>query len=175
MGLNFKQKEVVVASIRQVATNASSVVAMEYKGLTANDMTALRRSVRDAGVSLHVVKNTLAHYALEGTKFACIREGLSGQIVLAFSSDVVGSAAKVMRDFAKKNDMLTVKLVAVENQLLAIEDIDFLANLPNKEGAISLLMGAMLAPISTLVRIFVAPCTKFVGTVKAVGDKKQSA
>lgn len=175
MSLNFKQKEAVVEEIRQVAANASSVVAAEYKGLTVSDMTLLRRSVREEGVYLRVVKNTLVRRALEDTKFACIREGLSGQIVLAFSSDVVGSAAKILRDFSKKNDMLIVKLISVENKLLKIEDIDFLANLPSKEGAISMLMGTMLAPISTLASTFLAPCVKLVGTIKAVSNKKQSA
>ena len=175
MGLNFKQKEAVVAEVRQVATNASSVIAAEYKSLTVSDMTVLRQSARDAGVYLRVVKNTLARHALEDTKFACIREELNGQIVLAFSGDVVRSAAKVMRDFAKKNDALTVKLVAIENQLLAVGDIDVLANLPDKEQAISMLMGTMLAPISTLASTFIAPCTKLVGTVHAISDKKQSA
>jgi len=104
-----------------------------------------------------------------------MREGLVGQLILAFSKDEPGAAAKVIRDFAKKNDKLVVKLVALEGKLLQPSDIDALASLPSKEQAISMLMGIVMAPVASLVRTLAEPHAKFVRTVKAVADQKQAA
>jgi len=144
-------------------------------GLTVSDMTELRQSARDAGIYLRVVRNTLARRALEDTNFDCMREGLVGQLILAFSKDEPGTAAKVIRDFAKKNDKLVVKLVALEGKLLQPSDIEALANLPSKEQAISMLMSMMTAPVAALIRTLAEPHAKLVRTVKAVADQKQAA
>ncbi|MCH8163567.1 MAG: 50S ribosomal protein L10, partial [Proteobacteria bacterium] len=124
---------------------------------------------------LRVVRNTLARRALEDTNFDCMREGLVGQLILAFSKDEPGTAAKVIRDFAKKNDKLVVKLVALEGKLLQPSDIEALANLPSKEQAISMLMSMMTAPVAALIRTLAEPHAKLVRTVKAVADQKQAA
>ncbi len=150
-------------------------MAAEYSGLSVSDMTELRQAARDAGIYLRVVRNTLARRALEETNLGCMCEGLVGQLSLAFSKDEPGAAAKVVRDFAKKNDKLVVKLVALEGKLLQPSDIDALASLPSKEQAISMLMGMMLAPVARLSRTLAEPHAKFVRTVKAVADQKQAA
>ncbi len=161
--------------VAEVANNSLSAVAAEYSGLSVSDMTELRRSARDSGIYLRVVRNTLARRALEGTSFDCMREGLVGQLILAFSKDELGAAAKVVRDFAKKNDKLVVKLVVLEGKLLQPSNIDALADLPSKEQAIGMLMGILIAPVTSLARTLVEPHTKFVRTVKAVADEKQAA
>ena len=175
MSLNLEAKKAIVEEVAEIAGNSPSAVAAEYRGLSVSDMTELRQSARDAGIYLRVVRNTLARRALEDTNFDCMREGLVGQLILAFAKDEPGAAAKVVRDFAKKNDKLVVKLVALEGKLLQPSDIDALASLPSKEQAISMLMGMMTAPVATLVRTLAEPHAKLVRTVKAVADHKQAA
>ncbi len=175
MSLNLEAKKAIVEEVAEVAGNSPSAVAAEYSGLSVSDMTELRQSARDAGIYLRVVRNTLARRALEDTSFDCMREGLTGPLILAFSKDEPGAAAKVVRDFAKKNDKLIVKLVVLEGKLLQPSDIDVLANLPSKEQAISILMGMMMAPVASLARTLAEPHAKFVRTVKAVADQKQAA
>ena len=175
MSLNLEAKKAIVEEVAEVAGNSPSAVAAEYSGLSVSDMTDLRQSARDAGIYLRVVRNTLARRALEDTSFDCMREGLVGQLILAFSKDEPGAAAKVVRDFAKKNDKLVVKLVVLGGKLLQPSDIDALANLPSKEQAISMLMGMMIAPVASLARTLAEPHAKFVRTVKAVADQKQAA
>ena len=175
MSLNLEAKKAIVEEVAEVAGNSPSAVAAEYRGLSVSDMTELRQSARDAGIYLRVVRNTLARRALEDTSFDCMREGLVGQLILAFSKDEPGAAAKVVRDFAKKNEKLVVKLVALEGKLLQPSDIDRLANLPSKEQAISMLMGIMMAPVANLARTLAEPHAKLVRTVKAVADQKQAA
>jgi len=175
VSLNLEAKKAIVEEVAEVAGNSPSAVAAEYSGLSVSDMTDLRQSARDAGIYLRVVRNTLARRALEDTSFDCMREGLTGQLILAFSKDEPGAAAKVVRDFAKKNDKLVVKLVVLGGKLLQPSDIDALANLPSKEQAISMLMGMMIAPVASLARTLAEPHAKFVRTVKAVADQKQAA
>lgn len=175
MSLNLEAKKAIVEEVAEVAGNSPSAVAAEYRGLSVSDMTELRQSARDAGIYLRVVRNTLARRALEDTSFDCMREGLTGPLILAFSKNEPGAAAKVVRDFAKKNDKLVVKLVALEGKLLQPSDIDALASLPSKDQAISMLMGMMTAPVASLVRTLAEPHAKFVRTVKAVADQKQAA
>jgi len=175
VSLNLEAKKAIVEEVAEVAGNSPSAVAAEYSGLSVSDMTELRQSARDAGIYLRVVRNTLARRAFEDTSFDCMREGLTGPLILAFSKDEPGAAAKVVRDFAKKNDKLIVKLVVLEGKLLQPSDIDALANLPSKEQAISMLMGMMIAPVTSLARTLAEPHAKFVRTVKAVADQKQAA
>ncbi len=175
MSLDLEAKKAIVEEVTEVAGSSPSAVAAEYSGLTVSDMTELRQIARDAGIYLRVVRNTLARRALEDTNFDCMREGLTGQLILAFSKDELGAAAKVVRDFTKKNDKLVVKLVALEGELLQPSDIDALASLPSKGQSISMLMRMMMAPVTTLARTLAEPHAKFVRTVKAVADQKQPA
>jgi len=120
MAMNFAQKEAVVAEVAEVAASAYSAVAAEYCGLTVGEMTELRAEARKAGVFLKVVKNTLARRAFEGTDYACMSEGLTGPLVLAFSQEDPGSAARVIKDFAKEHDKLNVTMLAIGGELLTV-------------------------------------------------------
>lgn len=175
MALNFEQKKSIVAEVAEVAASAHSVIGAEYNGLTAAQMTELRAKARDGGVYLRVVKNTLARRAVEGTEFACMQEGMIGPLVLAFSMEDPGAAARVMKDFAKDNKALEVKLVSIGGQLLGAGDLERLASLPTKEQAISMLMALMKAPAEKLARTLNEVPGKLVRTVAAVRDQKQSA
>jgi large subunit ribosomal protein L10 len=175
MALTLERKKAVVTEVAEVAKRALSAIAAEYRGLSVADMTNLRVSARNAGVYLRVVRNTLARRAFEGTELACMNDGLSGPLILAFSREEPGSAARVMRDYAKENDKLVIKLVAFGGKLLETSDIGRLASLPSKDESIGLLMSVMMAPIAKLVRTLAEPQAKLVRTLAAVRDQKQTA
>lgn len=175
MALNLEQKKTIVKEVAEVAGNAYSAVAAEYNGLSSEDMTELRVKAREQGVYLRVVRNTLARRALEGTDFECMNNSLVGPLVLAFSQEDPGSAARVIKDFAKENEKLVVKLVSISGQLLAASELDRLASMPTKEQAISMLMALMKAPVEKFARTLNEVPGKLVRTVAAVRDQKQSA
>ena len=97
MALNIEAKKAVVAEVAEVAASAESAVAAEYRGLTVSEMTELRVAARNAGVYLKVVKNTLARRAVEGTDFECMQEAFKGPLLLAFSREDPGAAARVVK------------------------------------------------------------------------------
>jgi large subunit ribosomal protein L10 len=172
MALRLEDKKVLVAEVNEVAKRALSAVAAEYRGLTAGKFDELRSKARENGIYLHVVKNTLARKAVKGTDFECLDSALVGQLVLGFSLEDPGAVGRVIKDFAKANDKLVVKAVAVGGTLYGAKDIDRLASLPTRDQAISLLMSVMQAPITKFVRTLAEPHAKFVRTVKAVADKQ---
>ena len=175
MALTLERKKAVVTEVAEVARGALSAIAAEYRGLSVAEMTDLRANARNAGVYVRVVRNTLARRAFEGTDFACMSDSLSGPLVLAFSREEPGSAARVMRDYAKDNDKLVIKLVAFDGKLLDASEVGKLANLPTKDEAISQLMSVMKAPITKFVQTLQAPHAKLVRTVAAVRDQKQAS
>jgi large subunit ribosomal protein L10 len=175
MPLNRAQKESIVAEVAEVASNAYSAIASEYRGLTVEQMTELRARARKEGVYLRVVKNSLASRAVEETDFECMKEGFTGPLVLAFSQEDPGAAARVIKDFAKENDKLVVKLVAIGGKLLQPNQIEDLAKMPTYDQAISLLMAVMKAPIEKLARTMNEVPGKLVRTVAAVRDAKDAA
>lgn len=175
MALNLNQKKAVVAEVAEVAANAHSAVAAEYTGLTAIQMDNLRAKARENAVYLRVVKNTLARRAFEGTDFECMNEDLLGPLLLAFSMEDPGAAARLVKDFAKENERLEAKLIALNGSLMYGSDLDRIASLPTKDQAISMLMSVMKAPVEKLVRTVNEPHAKLVRTVGAVRDQKQNA
>ena len=175
MALNLDQKKSIVAEVAAVAAKAHSAVAAEYRGLSVVAMTALRSEGRKNGVYVRVVKNTLARRAVEGTDFACMQDGLVGPLILAFSKEEPGAAARLMQDFAKANEKMVIKLVSFGGKMLAPGDIDRLSKMPTREQALSMLMGVMLAPITKFVRTVSEPNAKMVRTFAALRDKKQAA
>ncbi len=175
MALNFEQKKAIVSEVAEVADKAFSAIAAEYRGLSVDEMTDLRAQARNAGVYLRVVKNSLARRAFEGTEFECMSEGLTGPLVLAFSQEDPGSAARVINDFAKDHEKLEVKLVSIGGQLLEPGEIKTLAKMPTYDQAISMLMAVMKAPVEKLARTMNEVPGKLVRTVAAVKDAKQAA
>ncbi len=175
MALNLEQKKAIVSEVAEVADKAFSAIAAEYRGLSVDEMTDLRAQARNAGVYLRVVKNSLARRAFEGTEFECMSEGLTGPLVLAFSQEDPGSAARIINDFAKDHEKLEVKLVSIGGQLLEPGEIKTLAKLPTYDQAISMLMAVMKAPVEKLARTMNEVPGKLVRTVAAVKDAKQAA
>ena len=175
MPLTLEQKKAVVAEVANVAQTAHSAVAAEYRGLTVSKMTELRSKARTEGVYLKVAKNTLVKRAVEGSDFECMADELSGPLLFAFSLEDPGAAARLVKGFAKENDQLIAKMVAVGAQLHGASELERLAKLPTRDQAIAMLMGVMKAPIEKFVRTLAEPHGKLVRTVAAVRDSKQAA
>jgi large subunit ribosomal protein L10 len=177
VALKLDDKKAVVAEVAAIAAKAHSAVAAEYRGLTVHQLTTLRKNARLDGVYLRVIKNTLASRAVEGTDFACMQDGLVGPLILAFSLEDPGAAARVISAFAKEkeNDKLIVKLVAVGGKLYGASELERLSKLPTRDQAIGILMATMKAPIEKFVRTLAEPHAKLTRTVAAIRDLKQAA
>ncbi|MGH8086084.1 MAG: 50S ribosomal protein L10 [Lysobacter sp.] len=161
MALNLSQKQEVVAELADIAAKAHSLVAAEYAGTTVSQMTAMRKTARETGVYLKVVKNTLASRAVAGTEFEVVKDALTGPLLYAFSLEEPGAAGRLIKDAAKGNDKLKPRLVAVEGKLLPAEHVDVLASLPTREQALSM-----------LARVLAEPASMFARVVKAVADQQ---
>ena len=138
--------------------------------------TNLRIKARETGVYLRVVKNTLARRAVQGTEFECLQASLVGPLILAFSQDDPGAAARLFREFLKEkaNDKLIVKALAVGGQVFPASDLDRLASLPTRNEAISLLMATLRAPLDKLAQTLNEIPSKLVRTIDAVRQQKEA-
>ena len=174
MGLTLEQKQAVVTEVAAMAAAAPAAIAAEYSGLNVAEMTELRRTARDAGIYLKVVRNTLARRALEGTQFDCMRDTLTGPLLLAFSNEEPGSAAKVIRNFAKENEKLVVRLIALDGRLLDSADIERVANLPTLDQARATLLGLLQAPLGTFLRLLSEPEAKFLRLLDARREQQST-
>ena len=175
MALSLDQKKTVVAEVSAIANESVSAVAAEYIGLTVTELTELRRNARNMGVYLRVVKNTLARKAVEGTEFECMKEGLLGPLILGFSKEEPGAAARLFEDFKKNHDKFEPKMGVIGGHLYGAADFGRLAALPNRNQSLSMLMAVMKAPVEKFVRTLAEPHSKLVRTVAAVRDQKQAA
>jgi len=175
MALRLEDKKALVAEVNEVAAVALSAIAAEYRGLTVAQMTELRVKARGEGVYVRVVKNTLARRALEGTSFECLKEALQGPLVLAFSREDPGAAARVIKEFAKANDKLVTRAVAVGGTLYGAQDLDRLASLPNLDQARSMLLGVLQGPLTKLVRTLAEPPAMLARVLAERGKTEQAA
>lgn len=175
MPLKLEDKQTLVAEVAAVAANAQSVVAAQYRGITVAQMTELRAKARSQGVYMRVVKNTLARRALAGTVFEPIGPSLKGPLVLAFSRNDPGAAARVVKDFGRTNDKLIATLVSLGGTVLPGKEIDKVASLPTREQALAILLGVLKAPIEKLVRTLAEPQAKLARTLAAIREQKQAA
>lgn len=157
MALRLEDKKALVAEVNEVAKGALSAVAAEYRGLTVEQMTNFRSKARAAGVYVRVVKNTLAKRAVEGTDFECLKDALTGPLVLAFSQEDPGAAARIVKDFSKENDKLVTKAVSISGQLYSAAELERLASLPTLDQARAMLLGVLQAPYGKLVRTLAEP------------------
>lgn len=174
MALNLEQKKEVVAELAGVAATAHSLVAAEYAGLSVSQLTELRKKARQGGVYLRVAKNTLVRRAVSGTEFECVADSLSGPMLYAFSKEDPGAAGRLIKDFAKANEKLKTKLVAMGGQMYPATHLDRLASLPTRDQALSMLLGVMKAPIERFVRTLAEPASMVARAVAAVRDQKQA-
>ena len=175
MPLGLEDKKRIVAEVNEAAGSALSAVLADYRGVTVEEMTALRRNARENKVYLRVVRNSLLKRAVENTEFECIQEALTGPTILAFSREDPGSAVRVLKDFAGENDHFEIKALSIGGRLLQPGDIDVLARMPSLDQARAMLMTVMLAPVTRLARTVQEVPAKLTRTVAAVRDQKQQA
>ena len=174
MSLSLEDKKAVVERVSNVLSDAQTAIVAEYRGMTVEKMTSLRREAREAGVYFQVVKNTLARRAVKGSDFECLDEHFLGPLALAASEDPV-AAAKVLSKFEKANDAFSIKVGAMSGNLLSLEEINALAKLPGREELLATLLGTMQAPITKFVQTLNEIPSKFVRTLGAVRDAKQAS
>lgn len=172
MPLSLDEKKAVVAEVANVASSAHSAVAADYRGLTVHEMTDLRQKARAQNVYLKVVKNTLASRAVEGTDFECMSEGLTGPLMLAFSTEDPGSAARVIKEYTKTTSRLEVRAVAIGGRVYGAEELDRVATLPTRDEALARLAGTLRAPLDKFARTLNEVPGKLVRTVEAVRAQK---
>lgn len=175
MAIRLEDKQQIVSEVNQAASSALSAVLADYRGVSVEDMTALRKNARENKVYLRVVRNTLLKRAVADTEFECIQEVLVGPTILAFSQEDPGAAARVLKDFSKENDDFEIKALSVGGQLMDASQIDVLAKLPTLDEARSMLMSVMLAPVTKLARTMNEVPSKVTRAVAAVRDQKQDA
>lgn len=162
MSLNIEDKKAVVAEISAEVAKAQTIVVAEYRGIGVASMTRLRKQARESGVYLRVLKNTLARRAVQDTPFAGLADKMVGPLVYGFSEDPV-AAAKVLQEFAKKDDKIVVKAGSYDGKLLDAVAVAQLASIPSREELLSKLLYVMKAPLSGFAR-----------GLAALAEKKQS-
>ena len=147
MSLNRSEKEAVVAEVAGLAAQAQTLVMAEYRGITVADMIKFRANARSQGVSLSVLKNTLARRAVAGTSIESVADQMTGPLIYGFSTDAV-AAAKVVADFAKTNDKLVIRGGAFAGKVLDVNGVKQLASIPSKEVLLAQLCGLLMSPMS---------------------------
>ena len=147
MSLNRSEKEAVISEVTGLAAKAQTLVMAEYRGITVADMTKLRNDARSKGVSLSVLKNTLARRAVAGSAFEIVGDQMTGPLIYGFSVDAT-AAAKVVADFAKTNDKLVIRGGAYGGKALDVNAVKALASIPSKEVLLAQLCGLLMSPIS---------------------------
>lgn len=162
MALGLEDKKAIVAEVQEAAQGALSAVVADSRGVTVGAMTALRKEAREAGVWMKVVRNTLARRAVEGSPFECLTDTFTGPTLIAFSSEHPGAAARIFKEFAKKQDKFELQAAAFEGELVSV---DLLASLPTYDEALAKLMSVMKE----------AAAGKLVRTIAAIRDQKEQA
>ena len=151
MSLNIETKKVAVEEIVAGIANAQTMVIAEYRGISVASMTELRANARKEGVYLRVLKNTLVRRAVEGTSFAGLANQMVGPLVYTASEDAV-AAAKVLHQFAKKDDKIIIKAGSYNGDLMNSAQVAELASIPSREELLSKLLFVMQAPVSGFAR-----------------------
>jgi large subunit ribosomal protein L10 len=147
LSLNRSEKEAVISEVTGLAAQAQTLVMAEYRGITVADMIKLRSNARSAGVTLSVLKNTLARRAVAGSSFEVAADQMTGPLIYGFSADAV-AAAKVVADFAKTNDKLVIRGGVYSGKALDANGVKQLASIPTKEVLLAQLCGLLKSPIS---------------------------
>ena len=147
MSLNRSEKQAVIDEVTGLAAKAQTLVMAEYRGITVADMTKLRSQARGLGVTLSVLKNTLARRAVAGSAFEIVSDQMTGPLIYGFSVDAV-AAAKVVAEFAKTNDKLVIRGGAFAGKTLDVNGVKQLASIPSKEVLLAQICGLLMSPIS---------------------------
>ncbi len=156
-----EKKEKQVAEIVQKFTDSKSTILTDYRGLTVAELTELRKRLREAGIEYKVLKNTFVRRAMSEINLSDLDEHLVGPTAIAFSNEDLVAPAKIIAEFAKKHKALEIKAGVLEGQLLGLAEVKELADLPSREGLLSMLLSVLQAPMRNMA------CA-----VKAVAEKE---
>lgn len=173
MALRLEQKQTIVAEVQAAAGDALAAVLADYRGLNVAEITDLRRRARESNVYVRVVANTLLKRAVAGTEYECLQEAASGPTLLAFSREEPGAAARLFKEAAAEHEALDVKAVAIGGRVYPAADIDRLASLPTREGALAMLASVLQAPVAKLVRTLNTVPANLARVLAAVGEQKR--
>jgi large subunit ribosomal protein L10 len=157
-----EQKKQIVTEIADKLRESKSTIVVDYRGLTVIEVTELRKQLRDAGIDFKVYKNSMTRRAAEAAELAGLNEALTGPNAIAFSNDDVVAPAKILNDFAKKHEALEIKAGVIEGNIASVEEVKALADLPSREGLLSMLLSVLQAPIRN-----------FALATKAVAEQKE--
>lgn len=174
------EKQAAVAGLKEQLSTAKGVVLTGYKGLTVAQDMKLRAKFREAGVSYHVVKNTMLRIAANETGLEGLDSVLNGTTAIAVSADDAVAPAKVIYDFIKENklektEVLTIKAGVVEGKIIGVDEVKALASLPSREVLIAKVLGSMQAPISGMVNVLQGTIRNMVYVLDAIRAQKESA
>ena len=172
MPLNLSQKKDLVKEMSTVLSEAEVVLTVDYSGLTSNELNQLRKTTREAGVFIKLVKNNMLKMALKDSQFASMAENVSGPQIVAVGKEDAGKFAKSIKEFIDKHENLKPKAINYQGQDLDISELKKLASLPTYEEAISKLMSVMQGPIQKLMGTMKAVPNKLVRTIDAVKASK---
>jgi large subunit ribosomal protein L10 len=157
------EKQQAVSVVVEKLKNSSCTIVTDYRGLNVTQVTELRKSLREAGIEFTVLKNSLARRATADAELSELDQYLTGPTAIAFSTSDIVAPAKILTEFAKRNDKLSVKAGVVEGRVVGLDQIKALAELPSREGLLSMLLSVLQAPVRN-----------FALAVKAVADKQEA-
>ena len=146
-------KQTVVQEIAENVKDAASVVVVDYRGLTVAEDTALRKQLREAGITYKVYKNTMMNFAFKGTDFESLKDVLEGPSAIAISKDDATAPARIIAKFAKTAPKLEIKAGVVEGTFYDAKGMEAIANVPSREELLSKLLGSLQSPITNLARV----------------------
>lgn len=149
MGIR-EEKVTLVNEIAEKLQNSKSTIITDYRGLTVAEVTELRAKLREAGVEFKVLKNTMTRRAADQVNLSEVNEFLTGPSAIAFSYDDVVAPAKILNDFAKAHKALELKAGIVEGKVIGFEEVTALAELPSRDGLLSMLLSVLQAPMRNL-------------------------
>lgn len=158
----IEKKQALVGEITDKFKNSPSTIVVDYRGLSVAQVTELRKQLRDAGVEFKVYKNSMTRRAAEAASITGLEEFLTGPNAIAFGSEDVVAPAKILNEFAKANEALEIKAGVLEGNFVSAEEVKALAELPSREGLLSMVLSVLQAPIRN-----------FALAAKAVADQKE--
>ena len=146
-------KKPIVDEIAACVKDAQSVVVVDYRGLTVEQDTKLRKNLREAGITYKVYKNTLMNFAFKGTEFEGLAPYLEGPSAVAVSKDDATAPARILSEFAKTADKLEIKAGVVEGTVFDAAGMAAIASIPSREVLISKLLGSLQSPVTNFARV----------------------
>ncbi|MCF8113657.1 MAG: 50S ribosomal protein L10 [Desulfotignum sp.] len=173
--LNISQKKELVARLARQLADAQISILVDYKGLDVQKITDLRYKLRQAGVQMEVVKNTLLERASQDTDAALMNEFYKGPSAIVTSSDDPVAPAKILMDFAKDNEKLAIKAAAFGGKLLGEEQIRELAKMPSREELLGKLVYTLNAVPTSFVNVLAGVPRGFVNVLNGIKDQKEAA